>query len=603
MTAGAPAADGAIDYLLCIEGERSWTVPLPADGALVIGRGDEASLRLADPLVSRSHAQLLVVPDGLRLADLGSRHGTLLNGRRLGAAQLVSSGDVITVGSTILVVHRPQRAATGRGLVADAALALRLEEEVERALRYHRELTLVCVHAATAVDRARVAAALAPRLRLMDSAALVGDGDVVVLLPEIGGDEAGERATALASTLATVMGPVATAVAVSPADGCDADTLLSAVRTTAEAGAPDTLGWVADQVRRIELGEREVVLADPAMVRLYDLVRRLARSDLPILIQGETGVGKELAAAAVHTFSTRATGPFVSINCAAIPEALAESELFGHERGAFSGAVASKPGRLELGSGGTVFLDELGELPLAVQAKLLRVLESGELMRVGDVKVRTADIRLVAATNRDLAAEVEAGRFRRDLFFRLGAAQIVLPPLRDRPRDLALLARQLADDACARLGRSPVTISVAATQALFLHRWPGNVRELRNAMDYACAAMPDTSDELELWHLPAPVAAAVTSAAPSGEPTLALGTAPRMAAAPALALGTGDHRGFRPIADEVRDLERQRMIAALAATAGVQNRAAELIDMPLRTFVTKLKRYGIAPADWQAPPQ
>jgi two-component system response regulator AtoC len=577
-------------------------VPLPADGALVIGRGDDATLRLADPLVSRSHAQLLVVPDGLRLADLGSRHGTLLNGRRLGAAQLVASGDVVTVGSTILVVHRPQRTATSRGLICDAALALRLEEEVERALRYHRELTLVCVRATAKVDRARVAAALSPRLRLMDSAAVVGD-DVVVLLPEIGGDQAGERATALAQTLATVLGPVATAVAVSPGDGCDADTLLSAVRTTAETGAVDTIAWVADQVRRVELGEHEVMLADPAMVRLYDLVRRLARSDLPILIQGETGVGKELAAAAVHTFSTRSTGPFVSINCAAIPEALAESELFGHERGAFSGAIATKPGRLELGSGGTVFLDELGELPLAVQAKLLRVLESGEVMRVGDVKVRTADIRLVAATNRDLAAEVEAGRFRRDLFFRLGAAQIVLPPLRDRPRDLALLARRLADDACARLGRSPVVLSVAATQALFLHRWPGNVRELRNAMDYAAAAMPDTSDELEIWHLPPAVAAAVqTAEAGRAEvPALALGTAP--GAAPALATGTGDSPRFRPIADEVRDLERQRMIAALAATAGVQNRAAELIDMPLRTFVTKLKRYGIVPGDWQAAPR
>ena len=339
------------------------------------------------------------------------------------------------------------------------------------------------------------------------------------------------------------------------------------------------------------------------MVRIYELIKRLARSQLPILIQGETGVGKELAAAAVHAFSTRAGGPFVSINCAAIPEHLAESELFGHERGAFTGAVSAKPGQLEIASGGTVFLDEIGELSLAVQAKLLRVLETQELQRVGDLKPRTADIRIAAATNRDLAAEVEAGRFRRDLFFRLGAAQVVLPPLRDRPRDLAFLSKRLFDDACRRLQRRPLALTVAATQALFLHRWPGNVRELKNAMDYAAAAAPDTSVEIDVWHLPPTVTAAVREAAAEAAPAAAAGGAPMMHSAepgaPALHAGADSARSFRPIEDEIRELERRRMIEALAATSGVQNRAAELIQMPLRTFVTKLKRYAITPSDWK----
>ncbi|HSK00407.1 MAG TPA: sigma-54-dependent Fis family transcriptional regulator, partial [Kofleriaceae bacterium] len=462
--AASPRPVGGADYLLCIEGERSWTFPLPPSGEIVIGRGPDAALRLGDELVSRAHAQLLVVPDGIRLSDLGSRHGTQVNGQPLAAPRLLASGDVITAGAAILIVHRPVRASGGRGLLDGPALLRRLEEELERSLRYRRELSLAIVRADAPLDRARVAAALGARLRLIDAAAFLGDGEAAVLWPEVELYEAGALAEALAGGLAGA----AVGVATSPADGVDVDALLSCARAAAGSARPGAVAFARDAVQRLQLGDHEVVLADPAMLRIYELIRRLARSTLPILIQGETGCGKELAAAAVHAYSTRAEGPFVSINCAAIPEHLAESELFGHERGAFTGAVSAKPGQLEVGSGGTVFLDEIGELSLAVQAKLLRVLETGELQRVGDLKPRSADIRIVAATNRDLAAEVEAGRFRRDLFFRLGAAQVVLPPLRDRPRDLAFLAKELFEAACARLQRRPLALTVAATQALFL---------------------------------------------------------------------------------------------------------------------------------------
>ena len=192
---------------------------------------------------------------------------------------------------------------------------------------------------------------------------------------------------------------------------------------------------------------------------------------------------------------------------------------------------------------------------------------------------------------------MEADRFRRDLFFRLGAAQVVVPPLRDRPRDLAFLAQRLFGEACARLHRRPLAMTVAATQALFLHRWPGNVRELKNAMDYAAAAAPETSLEVDVWHLPPTVTAAVREAGP--EPAAASAPAMAAEAAPAVAGDAVSARPFRPIEDEIRELERRRMIEALAATGGVQNRAAELIQMPLRTFVTKLKRYAITAADWK----
>jgi two-component system response regulator AtoC len=584
MEPAAPTADISAprqdpqhpDYLLCIEGERSWTFPLPASGEVIIGRNPDAGLRLSDDLVSREHAQLLVVPDGLRLSDLESRHGTVVNGQPVTGARMLHSGDVITIGGTLLIVHRPVlRGHGGRRMLDTGAWRARFEEELERARRYHRELAIVVIRTrSTAFDRADVTTKVLSRVRSIDVAAFLSDRELVVMMPEADADEA----AALAHELRTALPKTSAGIATSPSDGVDVDSLLSTTR--ASATSTEATAFARDLVQQLELGDHRVVLADPAMVRTYDLIQRLARSSLPVLIQGETGVGKELAAAAVHQFSPRAKAVFVSINCATIPEHLAESELFGHERGAFTGAIAAKQGQLESASGGTVFLDEIGEMPLAIQAKLLRVLETGEIHRVGDNKPRTTDIRIVAATNRDLAAEVAAGRFRQDLFFRLGAAQLIVPPLRDRPRDLALLIQRMFGAACERLGRRSLPFTVAAQQLLLLHTWPGNVRELKNAMEYTAATLPETAVEVDAYHLPPTVrplpAPASATAAPSEE-------LPR----PAI---SGE---IRPIDDEVRELERRRMVEALSATGGVQNRAAEMIRMPLRTFVTKLKRYGI----------
>lgn len=341
------------------------------------------------------------------------------------------------------------------------------------------------------------------------------------------------------------------------------------------------------------IGPHRAVLADPSVIDTYALIRRLARSSMPILIHGETGSGKELAAAAVHEFSTRVGRPFISINCAAIPEALAESELFGHERGAFSGALFAKPGQLELAHGGTVFLDELGELPLAIQAKLLRAIETHEVHRLGDVKPRPIDIRIVAATHRDLACEIAAGTFRQDLFFRIGAARVSIPALRDCPRGLALLPARLLADACMRLGRAPLTLSVAATELVLRHRWPGNVRELKHAMDYAAAAAPDSAAEIDVSSLPPSVGERARCEWPEPDQHCSIAISD-----PAVSRcrGTRDFAPFRPIEDEVRELERTRMIEALEAADGIQSKAAELIGMPLRTFVTKIKRYAITSA-------
>jgi len=230
-------------------------------------------------------------------------------------------------------------------------------------------------------------------------------------------------------------------------------------------------------------GPGEMVGSGPALRRLLDLVRRAAPSEGRVLVTGENGTGKELVARAVHDGSRRRERPFVKLNCAAVPVELIESELFGHEKGAFTGAVAARKGRFELADGGTLFLDEVGDMPAAMQAKVLRVLQEGELERVGGAQTLRVDVRVVAATNKDLPAEVAAGRFREDLYYRLAVVLLHAPPLRERREDIPALADRFLAEACERNGRRPMRLSREAHLALQAHRWPGNVRELRNLVE------------------------------------------------------------------------------------------------------------------------
>ena len=230
-------------------------------------------------------------------------------------------------------------------------------------------------------------------------------------------------------------------------------------------------------------GQLDMVGSGPAMQRLFELIRRAAPSEGRVLVTGENGTGKELVARAIHESSRRKAGPFVKLNCAAVPAELIESELFGHERGAFTGAVAARRGKFELADGGTLFLDEVGDMPAAMQAKVLRVLQEGEFERVGGAHTLRVDVRVVAATNKDLAAEVQAGRFREDLYYRLNVVPVRAPPLRERREDIPELATRFLAEACERNGRRPMRLDRDALVALQAHDWPGNVRELRNLVE------------------------------------------------------------------------------------------------------------------------
>ena len=245
----------------------------------------------------------------------------------------------------------------------------------------------------------------------------------------------------------------------------------------------------------------------PAVERLREQIRRVAPSNGRVLITGENGAGKELAALAIHALSKRAQGPFVKLNCAAIPKDLLESELFGYEKGAFTGAVATKKGRLELADGGTLFLDEVGDLALDAQAKLLRALETGEIERVGGTRTAKVDVRLIAATNKDLGAAVKAGNFREDLYFRLNVLPVVVPPLRERKTDVTRLAQHFLARFAEAEARPPMTMSEDARELLEEYHWPGNVREMRNLMERAVVLVTGdsiTAADLNPWLESAP---------------------------------------------------------------------------------------------------
>jgi len=317
----------------------------------------------------------------------------------------------------------------------------------------------------------------------------------------------------------------------------------------------------------------EVLVRDEAMLKVYDRVQRVAESSINILILGETGVGKEVVAEAVHRASgRRSQGPFVRINCAALAESLVESELFGHQQGAFTGALRDKVGLLEAADKGTVFLDEAGELPLSLQAKLLRVIESREVTRVGGVKSMPLDVRFVAATNRNLQDEVRRGTFREDLFFRLNGVSVTVPPLRARPAELEPLIAMFAAGISREADRPVPHFSAAALAKLQRYSWPGNIRELRNVIE--CAVLLAGGSDVEVSHLP---------------PALCDGEALPPLESQALSEEGGGPAGL----DSRQRAERERIMQALHLCNGNQSRAAERLKMPRRTLVAKLAAYDV----------
>jgi DNA-binding NtrC family response regulator len=570
---------------------------------VLVGRALPADVVVDDMTISRQHARFSYRDGCVQVEDLGSRNGTLVRGTRITSSVRLRSGDDVRLGGVAVSVHLREGAEPPLGISNYDQLVGRLEEEVVRARTFGHTFAVVAVFAAgqgntisASLDpdgnrsSERHVSRWAPRvrdeLRPVDAIAVHGPYNVLVLMPEANA-AAAERVARRLLRLSD-SGPLYCGIATFPDTSKSAGALVSEAHTAARAA---TLEAPVQHARGVAPGEEGApVIQAESMQRLYALADRVASNNVPVLILGETGTGKEVVARHVHRSSPRAQKRMVVINCAALPASLIESALFGHEKGAFTGADQAKKGVFEEGDGSTVFLDEVGELSPAAQAALLRVLESKRFSRVGSAKEIEVDVRIIAATHRDLECMVEAGTFRADLYYRLNTMTLKVPPLRARREEIAPLARAFLHQTVERWNTSARDFARSTLDILSAYQWPGNVRELRNVIERA--AVICTGDVLQPEDLPERLRTSVLAPA-AAEPlsTRLRDSAP--SAVPSAPCSPAEDLGQVPFKDRIRDYEVKLITDALEAAAGNQSRAAEILQMPLRTLVHKIKAYGL----------
>ena len=555
----APAVSGATHVLLVMGPSGMASIPVPLEGTLVLGRAPECDVRIEDAKLSRRHAELRCGPT-MELVDLGSRNGSYVGDERVtpNAPVAVRAGDAIGIGDTLLALQRSPPVARPRHLWSHGYFEARLEEECAAAARDRRSFAVLRLRllAGRPDDATHDAATDSMTLLAeLDGAELLASYaplEFEALLVRTSPEEAEAHAEAHSMRLRALGARFSLVVSAYPRDGRTPEALI-------EHGSHG--------VRRV--ASVRVKAAAPsatrgALERIEPIVRRVAAGRINVLVLGETGVGKDVLARRLHALSPRAAMPLLAINCGALTESLLESELFGYEKGAFTGALNAKAGLLESANGGTVFLDEVGEMPVTTQVRLLRVLENREVVRVGAVRPRPIDVRFIAATNRSLEAEVAAGRFRGDLFFRLNGIALSLPPLRERLDEIAPLARTFVEEACLAMGRADrPRLGDGALATLLSYQWPGNIRELRNVVERAVLLCD--GPEIGREHLPVEKMGLVV-------PPL-----PREAAAP-----------LSP-----NDDGRQRIVDALDECAGNQSQAAKLLGISRATLIRRLAEFNI----------
>jgi two-component system, NtrC family, response regulator AtoC len=550
------------------------TVDLAAGNRIVVGRSEPADVRLRDRSLSRLHAELRNDDGRIWARDLQSRNGTMLDGRRVNGEVEVRPGDELRLGSVVVQVRVTPLHAGVRGIDPLDQFLSRLEEEVLRTRMLGGVLSLLMFRSVES-ERGKECnwrAALRQALRPVDRMATYGRRAALVLLPEMGPAAAREVATNLIAK--STPESLVCAIASCPAAGETQDQLLATVHELsrrATAAEPVLLADLQTPLARCDDDESELVVAAPSMQRLHTLVMRAAPTDAPVLILGETGVGKELIAAALHRNGPRQDKRLIVVNCAALPAALIESLLFGHERGAYTGADRRTKGIFEQAEAGTVFLDEIGELSASSQAVLLRILESKRLTRLGSSQEIVVDVRVVAATNRDIEAMVTSGQFRADLYYRLNTLTLAVPPLRERQEEIVPLSEFFLRRA-SRSWRVPVTqIHQEALERLQNYAWPGNVRELKNVIEHA--VIVGSGPELLVEHLPENVRE----------------TRERLPNCETPGVGSDT----QPYRERVKSFEATVLREALRRNGGSRTKAAATLRIPLRTLMTKLKMLGI----------
>ncbi|WP_438007479.1 sigma 54-interacting transcriptional regulator [Sorangium sp. So ce321] len=576
---------------------------LAPDAPVTIGRTAPASLRIEDPTLSREHARFSLAGGRVRVEDLGSRNGTRIAGSRVKEAEL-EIGDEVSLGGVLVRIEALGTTGGPLGIEGEDRLRRHIDEELARAEQFRRPFALLFVRAEQAVpagpDHRLWLEVLRARLRPVDRIALYGPDAAHVLLPETGADEAGSIARAIA---APAQGGACLLVggAVHPDAGSTVDELVERAREAARrASRAQPVELVASSSWAVESTRGGALIAGAAMSGLLATIERVAASRIPVVLHGETGTGKEVLARLIHDGGSRKARRMVRVNCGAIPKDLVESTLFGHERGAFTGAQQQQKGVFEDADGGTVFLDEIGELPPAAQAALLRVLETGSFSRVGSPREIETDVRIVAATHRDLEAMSESGAFRADLYYRLGGVVIDIPPLRERKDEIEPLAWRFLRMANQANGRHVQGIAREAMELLQLYSWPGNVRELRNAMERAVvvtrAALVQPED------LPAPVRAARAQGEGAAEPARAsdpertypegVVSAPPPSPPPPPSTQPSELEDT-PVRGKVQQYEAKILRDTLEAAGWSRTEAAKRLGIPVRTLSYRMKVLGV----------
>jgi two-component system, NtrC family, response regulator AtoC len=567
------------------------TQTLPMTGSAMVGRAGDCDLRIEDPSISRNHAVLHLGPP-LVIEDLGSANGTWVHEHRLvpGEKAEISINEAIRVGSVTVIVQRRSAPVRPRRVRSHDYFESRVDEECARAARNGEHFAVVHILLEQNLS-SEAHGVLLSVLREADVVASYGPGEIEILMLDTDPLQADHLVRRIGEAMAARgMGQARVGSSWYPRDGRDPNTLAGSARDRAHGHTER------------EAEPQVLIVADERMRAVHDLVARVAQADISVLLLGETGVGKEVIAEMIHRQSSRRAKPLVRLNCAALTETLLESELFGHERGAFTGATHAKPGLLEVASGGVVFLDEIGELPMSMQVKLLRVLDERKVLRVGGLKPRPIDVRVVSATNRDLDLEVRRGTFRLDLLYRLNAMSIVIPPLRERTAEIEPLARNFIRTIAGASGRPPPRLAEDALALLLTYSWPGNVRELRNVIERAVILC--TGAEIHAHDLPEEkMRSPYTTSRPSGRsasdsqpppfrarrpspaPPVGSVTQPITLPTGTLPTGPGDPSGSAE--------ERARILAALDRCAGNQTQAAALLGMSRRTLINRLEKYAM----------
>jgi two-component system response regulator AtoC len=569
------------------------THTLPEAGEVSIGRARENDIQIIDASVSRVHAVIRLDPAGATIEDKGSANGTRVRGVAIEPNKPVpiTLGEVMDLGSALVMVQQRPIATREWRIWAHGYFEGRLEDECARAVRSGAAFGLVRIRVAGEGDL--VQQVLANSLRPDDVVGLYGPGDYEVLLVERPEADVKWIISALEAAFDEIGVDAHIGSAIFPRDGRSADVLEARAGSLARGEPPEP----------VPVGP--IVVRSPLMRKLHELLERVAPGDITVLILGDTGVGKEVMAEQVHRRSPRSAKAFLRLNCAALSESLLESELFGHERGSFTGAHQMKTGLLETAQGGTVFLDEIGDLPMTMQVKLLRVLEERQVWRVGGVKPRPIDVRFVAATNRDLEQAVTERKFRQDLYFRLAGVTLHIPPLRERTEEIEPLAREFTRQLSR--GRPPV-ITPEVMQLMLGYSWPGNIRELRNAIERAVLLAGDSPmmpEHFPVEKMTATVSTPISDAplprksrVPTGEvkpvspqhdtlpPPASMETL--TGDGPAIAVSAGER-----LKRQVQEVERQHIIDALTRCGGNQTRAARELGISRRTLISRLEAYNI----------